>query len=223
MLIALTITCAVATVVLIVAEYAKLKVLRVLAKLVASSAFVGIGFEAFQIGHDGARLHYGQVIFMGLVFGAIGDIALLGKSSRAFLAGLGAFLIGHLAYVVAVSYLVPVGTWISGAGPLAAVPVGAGGVALALLWPKLGTMRVPVIGYVLAIVTMMIAAIAAWRTEALDEPQRTRLVLGASLFFLSDLAVARDKFVAQSWWNKLWGLPAYFAGQLLIAWSLVGL
>ncbi len=223
MLIALTITCAVATVVLIAAEYTKQKTLRVLAKIVASSSFVVIGLEAFQVGHDPGRVHYAQVIFVGLVFGAIGDLALLGKSSRAFLAGLGAFLIGHLAYVVAVTYLVSVGSWLSGAGPLAAVPVVAGGIALALLWPKLGSMRVPVIAYVLAIVTMVIAAIAVWRTEALPEPQRTRLVLGASLFFISDLAVARDKFVAQSWVNKLWGLPAYFAGQLLIAWSLVGL
>ncbi len=223
MLIALTITCAVATLVLIGAEYAKQKTLRVLAKLVASASFVGLGFEAFQVGHDGGRVHYARVIFVGLVFGAIGDLALLGTSSRAFLAGLAAFLIGHLAYVVAASYLVPVGSWIGGAGVLTVVPVIAGGIALALLWPALGTLRVPVIAYVLAIVTMVIAAIAVWRTDALPEPQRTRLVLGASLFFLSDLAVARDKFVARSWNNKLWGLPAYFAGQLLIAWSVVGL
>ncbi|CAN5916794.1 hypothetical protein BH11MYX3_BH11MYX3_30020 [soil metagenome] len=223
MLIALTVICAAATVALIIAEYAHLTTVRVLAKSVASSSFVAIGVEAFHIGHDPGRVHYGQVIFIGLVFGAIGDLALLGKSSRAFLAGLGAFLIGHLAYVVAVTYLVSVGSWISGAGVLAAVPVVAGGIALALLWPRLGSMRGPVIAYVLAIVTMVIAAIAVWRTDSLPEPQRTRLVLGASLFFISDLAVARDKFVAQSWVNKLWGLPAYFAGQLLIAWSLIGL
>lgn len=223
MLIALTLTCVAATIVLVYSEYAKAMTLRTLSKFVASSSFVAIGLQAFQIGHDPARVGYGQVIFVGLVFGAIGDIALLGKSSRAFLAGLGAFLVGHIGYVVAIGYLVAPGSWLSGAGLLAGVPVVAGGIALAMLWPKLGEMRIPVIAYVLAIVTMVVAAIAAWRTEALPDPQRTRLALGAVLFFISDLAVARDKFIAPGVANRLWGLPTYFGGQLLIAWSLVGL
>ena len=46
------------------------------------------------------------------------------------------------------------------------------------------------------------------------------LLAGAALFFVSDLAVARDKFVGASFLNRAWGLPAYYAGQLLIAWSL---
>ena len=212
----LSILCVVAMLALVLSEYAKLGALRIASKVVASAAFVTLGA---RFATQGA---YPQAIFVGLVLGAIGDVALLGRSSRAFLAGLGAFLLGHLAYVVAIAYLVTPSGWLGGAGALAAVPILAGGVALALLWPKLGAMRVPVIGYVLAIVTMVVAAIAAWRTDALPAPQRTRLVAGAALFFLSDLAVARDKFVAPGFVNKLWGLPAYYAAQLLIAWSLAG-
>jgi uncharacterized membrane protein YhhN len=213
----LTILCAVATFALVLSEYAKLGALRIVSKVVASSAFVALG--------AGFATHasYPRAIFVGLVLGAIGDIALLGRSSGAFLAGLGAFLLGHLAYVVAIACLVAPGGWLGGAGALAAAPIIAGSIALALLWPKLGALRVPVIGYVLAIVTMVIAAIAAWCTGALPAPQRTRLVVGAVLFFVSDLAVARDKFVAPGFVNKLWGLPAYFTAQLLIAWSLAGL
>ena len=44
-----------------------------------------------------------------------------------------------------------------------------------------------------------------------------------ALFFVSDLSVARNRFVAREFSNLVWGLPAYFGGQLLIAWSLVGL
>ena len=47
-----------------------------------------------------------------------------------------------------------------------------------------------------------------------------RFLAGAVLFFASDLGVARDKFVAPGFPNRAWGLPAYYAGQLLIAWSL---
>jgi uncharacterized membrane protein YhhN len=47
-----------------------------------------------------------------------------------------------------------------------------------------------------------------------------RFLGGAVLFFASDLAVARDKLVAPSFTNHAWGVPAYYAGQLLIAWAL---
>lgn len=217
----LTLVCGVACALLVLAELLKAKGLRVGAKVTASAAFVAIGLLNLPI--EGPFVAYGRWIAIGLILGAIGDAALLGKSSKAFLAGLGAFLLGHLAYVVAIACVVSPGRWLGGAGELASAPVLAGGIALALLWPKLGSMRGPVIGYVIAIVVMVIAAMAAWNTEALPAPQRTRLVAGAVLFFVSDLSVARDKFVAQSFVNKLWGLPAYFAGQLLIAWSLAGL
>jgi uncharacterized membrane protein YhhN len=219
----LTAVCVAACAVLVFAEYAKLRTVRVVSKLLASAAFVALGMMAFEIVRDPARVQYGQLIFIGLVFGAIGDAALLGKSSGAFLGGLGSFLLGHIAYIIAFAYLVPPSGWLTGAGGYAAIPIVAGLGVLALLWPKLGSMRVPVIAYVLAIVTMVVAAIAAWRTDALPDPQRTRMLIGALLFFVSDLAVARDKFVKATFSNKSWGLPAYYAAQLFIAWSLAGL
>ena len=39
------------------------------------------------------------LLVMGAVFGLIGDVALLGDGERAFMSGLGAFAVGHLAYV----------------------------------------------------------------------------------------------------------------------------
>ena len=71
---------------------------------------------------------------------------------------------------------------------------------------------------------MVIAAIAVARSDdALPDSQRLRFVAGAALFLVSDLAVARDQFVQRAFVNRLWGLPAYYAGQLLIAWTLIGL
>jgi uncharacterized membrane protein YhhN len=75
-----------------------------------------------------------------------------------------------------------------------------------------GRLRAAVVAYVAAIVAMMIGALAAHAN--------LRLVVGAALFFASDLAVARDRFVKTAFLNKLCGLPAYYAAQLLIAWSL---
>jgi hypothetical protein len=46
------------------------------------------------------------------------------------------------------------------------------------------------------------------------------LPFGATLFFASDLAVARERFLARDFTNKLYGLPAYYLGQLLIAYAI---
>jgi uncharacterized membrane protein YhhN len=221
----LVVISALACAVLIYGEYRRNDAVRVAAKLVASAAFVALGFVLLPSTDDPARAQYAGTILGGLVFGAIGDAALLGKSSKAFMAGLVAFLFGHLAYVVAVSFVLPPAHWLTGAGALgfAVPPMIAGGVALAWLWPHLGSMRVPVIAYVLTIVTMVVAALAVFRTHALPSPQRTWLLFGAVLFFISDLAVARDKFVRKGFANRAWGLPTYYAGQLMIAWSLAGL
>jgi len=81
-----------------------------------------------------------------------------------------------------------------------------------------------VIAYDAVILTMVVAALAFMRTEigGMDLHRRELFAAGAVLFFASDLAVARDKFVAKGFVNRAWGLPVYYAGQLLIAWSLAG-
>ena len=40
------------------------------------------------------------------------------------------------------------------------------------------------------------------------------------LFAGSDVAVARQRFIVQSFANKAWGLPTYYAAQLLLALSI---
>jgi uncharacterized membrane protein YhhN len=165
------------------------------AKVVASLAFLGVGLLAAPM----------TWLTAGLALGVIGDVALLGKGQRAFLAGLGAFLLGHIAYVVGIAQLHPALDV-----RYAVLPIAVGAGALWQLWPHLGSMKIPVIAYVLVIVAMVVGAL----------PLGGRLALGAVLFFASDLSVARDKFVASTFANKAWGLPAYYAGQLLIAWSL---
>jgi uncharacterized membrane protein YhhN len=219
----LSYVCALACGALVYAEYVQHRRWRIVAKLLASTAFVLIGTAAFEIDGDPARVRFGQTIALGLVLGAVGDAALLGTSSRAFLTGLVAFLLGHLAYVAAAGTLVPPTDWLAAAGIQAAVPVVIGLAATVWLWPHLGSMRIPVLGYVVTIVTMVIAALAVARAGALPAPHDLRFAVGAALFFVSDLAVARDRFVVHTFANRAWGLPTYYAGQLLIAWSIVDL
>jgi uncharacterized membrane protein YhhN len=202
-MVALTIACVAACGVLVFAEWRRLASLRAVAKIGASLAFLAVGVLARSPGP------YGAWMLAGLALGAVGDVALLGDGKRAFLVGLGAFLLGHIAYVVGIAQLVSPREWL---GPLAALPIAVAIGVLAHLWPRLGAMRGPVILYVAAIATMVVGALAA--------REHTQLVVGAVLFFASDYAVARDKFIAKELVTKAWGLPAYYAGQLLIAWSL---
>jgi uncharacterized membrane protein YhhN len=221
-MIAFTALCAAGCLVLVGAELRSWAATRVAAKYVAAGSFIVVGVLAkAACATTGAFSTFQMLIGTGLVFGAIGDVSLLGKSDRHFLGGLGAFLVGHIAYVVAIATLVAPGDWLSHAGPLAAAPVVVGGAALAWLWPKLGSMRAPVIAYVITIIAMVVGALAVLGTPSIPARNRHLLALGAALFFASDLAVARDKFVDPTVVNRVWGLPCYFAGQLLIAWSLL--
>jgi uncharacterized membrane protein YhhN len=211
---AATIGCAIACAALVAAEWRGAAAARAIAKLAASAAFLVVAASV-----DAGRAHGGWTL-AGLALGAAGDAFLLGRGHRMFLGGLIAFLLGHLAYVAGLAALVPPARWPGAAGAYAALPIAAGLAALARLWPRLGRLRGPVILYVAAIAAMVVGALAALGDGALPAPQRTYLAAGAALFFVSDLAVARDRFIARELANRAWGLPAYYAGQLLIAWSI---
>ncbi|NOY55485.1 MAG: lysoplasmalogenase [Actinobacteria bacterium] len=183
--------------------------LRNLAKPVASAGFVGVALSAGAL-----DTNVGTWIFLGLMLGASGDVLLLGASHTAFLVGLGAFLLGHIAYVVAFATL----------GVDSGVSLIAGSVALVVaalifVWlrPHLPAAMIgPIIAYIAVISTMLVLAVGATASGATP-----MLLAGTVAFYLSDLSVARDRFVAPGFVNRVWGLPLYYAGQLLIAWSLL--
>jgi uncharacterized membrane protein YhhN len=201
--IALTIACALALAALLLAEHRRSRSGKLATKPLASAAFIAVGLCAWPLDSG-----YAQWIALGLVLGAAGDVALI--FARGFTAGLGLFLAGHVAYVIACAQLVAPVEWPSWA---ALAPLVASALALGWLWPHLGRLRVAVVLYIAAICAMVVAALAVGEA---------RLVTGAVLFFVSDLAVARERFVRRGFVNRAWGLPAYYSGQLLIAWSLLG-
>lgn len=176
------------------------------AKPLASGCFVALGWRLHTAGDP-----YGAWIVVGLALSMAGDVLLMFKP--AFRAGLLVFLAAHLAYVAAFHVLVPAHMW-----PLwvAAPVVTVSAFAAAWLWPHLGGMRVPVVAYVAVITVMVWAALAvtgAGRVTA-------AAAVGAVLFYLSDLSVARNRFVSPGFVNRAWGLPAYYLGQVLLATSV---
>ena len=156
---------------------------------------------------------FGAFILLGLVLSAAGDVALALPGQRAFLLGLVAFLLGHVAYIVACATIGRVGEWIA---PPSLLPAVATGVVYSMLAPHLGSMRVPVVAYMATITVMVAGAIACERSGVAHGAE---LLAGALLFYVSDLSVARDRFVRRTFVNRAWGLPAYYAGQLFLAWA----
>lgn len=187
---------------------------RRIPKLIAAASFVAAGFLA-----GAAAWPYGRWIATALVFGALGDAALLGRKRRGFVIGLALFAIDHVCVVRAATLVAAPHAWLA---PWALVPAVAAVLVLRWLWPNLGNLRVPVAIYTALIALTLAAAAAPLLAGApawFGERRAALLAGGALCFFVSDLAVARQRFSHQSFWNKAWGLPLYFAGQLLIAWS----
>lgn len=156
---------------------------------------------------------YGTWLLAGLLWCAVGDLLLMGESDRAFLAGLLAFLGGHLLYIVAFTRISTTwtGVWIA-LPPVAVLVAGS----LSWLRPHLtGAMRMAVPVYILVIAVMLVAAGGSAGT-----PGAHLAIAGAWAFAVSDLAVARRQFVKPSPYNGLWGTPLYFGAQLLLAASL---
>lgn len=178
------------------------------AKPIASAGFIAMALLRI----DPASTVDGWLL-AALVLGFAGDQLLIPR--RTFTAGLAAFLLGHLAYVAGFADAASRADWPwPPVVPLGAIAVGA----LVWLWPHLGRLRIPVVLYVAAISAM---AWGAWGAT-LAGPMPWRCGVGATLFLLSDLTVARNRFVHEAFANRALGLPCYYAGQLLLA-SCVGL
>lgn len=203
--------CLITVAALLLAEYSGRRWLKWLSKPAASAAFIGLALSEGALG-AGA---FGLFLLAGLIMCAAGDVLLIPRAERWFLAGMGAFALGHGAYIAAFLTQSPQGKPLVYAAVLGMVVIGAA--VLRTLWGKLGPMRAPVTIYIAIISAMVIASVAA---SPLAGGYVWLLIAGAVGFAASDIAVARDQFIAQRFFNKLWGLPLYYGSQLVLAASV---
>lgn len=144
-------------------------------------------------------------IVIALVCGLIGDLALLPQIDR-FIVGLGSFLVGHLAYVVAFLLTWKTTPWIA---------VGAVG-AFGLVWTfarpiersiRESALRLPVLAY-MAVTCLVIVTGAG--------TGRWLIALGALTFALSDGLLGWNRFVSPTPDRRLWVHVLYHSGQAAI-------
>jgi len=185
--------------------------IRWFAKPAASFCFVLVALAG-----GGLDSVYGQWVLGALVLCTLGDILLIPSGPKTFLAGMAAFALGHGAYI---------GAFLSGspeAGLLFYVTAAAMAIFAAFtlrwLWPQLAAFRWPVTGYA-AIIGVMVSTSVLAAPPGASSPSII-VILGAVGFAISDLAVAKDRFVRPQFFNRLWGLPLYYGAQLMLAASV---
>lgn len=178
-------------------------------KMVASSAMIAVAVAV-----SAADTTFGKIMLAGLVLSWLGDLFLTYNGRGPFVAGLVAFLAGHVAYTVAFAERGFGDTLYLPVLALLVVPIPIA----AWLMPHVPReLKGPVVAYMIVITLMLAAAVS---TDAASPD--LRIPLGALAFYLSDIGVARDRFASPGFVNRLIGLPLYFGGQLLLAWAAGG-
>jgi len=165
--------------------------------------------------HPVARYYY--LLLAGLILCLGGDVFLALPGQKMFRVGLVSFLLGHVLYIFAFFHLADVNalTWATAGGALIT------GIFIYLrLRPGLGPLRVPVIFYIIVISVMLCSAASVAGDSVLIPRGKATVGAGALLFYISDLFVARQRFVKADFVNRLIGLPLYYTGQFLLAFSV---
>jgi uncharacterized membrane protein YhhN len=166
----------------------------------------------------GPALRYDWLVVAGLALSMAGDVALIRRERNWFLAGLVAFLLGHVAYLAAFGTRAGLTTL----HPAALAAIAATSIALFLHFrPYLDRMLWPVAAYIAVITLMLMNAWAVFSAPFNDEGTRWLIAAGATLFYVSDVTVARDRFVPGAGFaNRAGGLTLYYAAQFLLAFSI---
>ena len=151
----------------------------------------------------------GLWLLVALVLGLAGDVFLLGDSDTRFQLGLGAFLLGHLAFLVSFTRLGldPASwawvAWVVLLVCLLATRQVAPATYMRAGWPLAG----PVALYTIVIGAMVIVAFDT------GEPL---IAVGATVFAASDSILAVNRFVRPVAWAPVAVMVTYHVGQALI-------
>lgn len=166
-------------------------------------------------GLNGAPLWFG----IGILISLAGDVLLLISLDRLFLAGLVAFLLAHIAYLVGFNIPIPgPSAW----GFILAIIIGLGStrvmrrIVVPLASKGQARMQTPVIIYSAVISLMLLSAMlkmadVTWSTNA-----AVLVGVGAFLFYLSDIILAWHKFVAPIQNGRIYNIGAYHLGQIML-------
>ncbi|MGD2143203.1 MAG: lysoplasmalogenase [Anaerolineae bacterium] len=157
----------------------------------------------------------------GLALSVAGDISLMLRKDSFFFAGLVAFLLAHVCYVVGLNPTLPPSRSLFGAIPVAVIAaLSYRPIATSLRGRGDDRLLVPTALYAAVLGTMLFSAWATLFRTSWTALRQGLAIVGASLFFLSDSILARDRFVRSFPSARLWVHTTYHLGQLALAASI---
>ena len=156
---------------------------------------------------------------IGIILCTVGDVFLMFREKH-FIKGLGAFLLGHVFYVIGFGTLIPIGASPLFALGIAALIILSGVIIFSKLRAGMITndntkMLIPVALYTLVISTMLYSAIMThplWRSRF-----TLFLSVGALLFYISDVINAWVQFVGPVKRHRFKIMTTYYIAELFIA------
>ncbi len=162
-----------------------------------------------------------SVIFLAALFFCWGgDVFLLfqSKNELFFMAGLGAFLIGHLLYIFSYLQFRSEDKRYELLGPQKvrfSLPIILAGTGLVtILYPALGGLSIPVMMYACILIIMVLTALFRFgRTSKLSF---VLIFFGAIMFMISDSVLAMNKFLNPLPLASSWIMATYCLAQYLI-------
>jgi uncharacterized membrane protein YhhN len=152
----------------------------------------------------------------------LGDVFLMLRNQR-FVAGVGSFLVAHLAYVAAFRTLGVDGPTLATAAAVLVV----GSILYARLRRGMRAsgqeeMALPVAVYFLAIAAMLTSALVTPFRAAWDGPHSAAAITGAILFVTSDSLIGWTRFVRSWRWGHLAIIVTYHLAQVALLLALLG-
>ena len=159
-----------------------------------------------------------KFLLTALIFSWIGDVVLLfaDKGEIYFIIGLISFLMSHIAYIILFSKQLRINSnrnkAIFWAGTTAIIVYLM--VMLAVLLPRLGPLKIPVIVYAIVLSTMLLFAFKGYLKW--NSPANIYILLGAVIFVSSDSILAFNKFYETLKFSSLLIMSTYITAQYLI-------
>jgi uncharacterized membrane protein YhhN len=162
---------------------------------------------------------------VGILFSMAGDIFLM-FSDRWFIAGLLSFLLAHISYIIGFNLPLPnvSPVWSVGIAIVLALSVGRvlKRIVAGLQEKGLRRLAAPVVLYGTVITIMLLSAMLTFFRVEWNATASLLAAIGAFLFYLSDIILAWNKFVAPIKNGRMMNIIAYHLGQIaLIAGVLI--
>ncbi len=156
---------------------------------------------------------------LGLVFSLAGDVLLISSSDRAFLFGLAAFLLAHVAYIIGLNSPLPQVS-LPVLGIVFILGVSAMRVTRRIVRAidekGMSHLRWPVIVYANVITLMLISALLTLYRPDWSSGAALLVSVGALLFYVSDIVLAWNKFVTPIKNGRLYNIVLYHLGQITL-------